>query len=479
MEFESVIGLEIHTQLKTQTKMFCSCKIVDSNSPANSSICPVCTAQPGALPKPNEKAIEMAIKIGHALNCSINKFSVFARKNYFYPDLPKGYQISQYELPICENGYIEISNKKIRIKRAHLEEDAGKSLHAIGSEKLEHTLVDFNRCGVPLVEIVSEADMRTPDEAYEYLTELKKLLRWIDVSNCDMEKGELRCDVNVSIREKGTDKFGTKVEIKNLNSFKAVKDALNYEIKRQTEAKLKGENIEHETRLWDANKGITVVMRTKEMANDYRYFPDPDLPPLNIVEEKIENIKKSLGKLPYQIKKEYMLKFGVKEEDIETITSSKYLNSYFEKILSFTGEKETIKNSLNIINTQVLGYINQQKIDEADIETKAPNPKFVFEIAKLLSANEVSSAGAKKLFEEAIKTNESPSILVEKLGLKQTNDLSEIEKFVKEAVELNKKAFEDFKNGNEKATGPIVGYVMKQSKGRANPKIVMDILKKL
>ncbi|HOL63538.1 MAG TPA: Asp-tRNA(Asn)/Glu-tRNA(Gln) amidotransferase subunit GatB, partial [Elusimicrobiales bacterium] len=362
MEFESVIGLEIHTQLKTQTKMFCSCKIVDSNSPANSSICPVCTAQPGALPKPNEKAVEMAIKIGHALNCSINKFSVFARKNYFYPDLPKGYQISQYELPICENGYIEISNKKIRIKRAHLEEDAGKSLHAIGSEKLEHTLVDFNRCGVPLVEIVSEADMRTPDEAYEYLTELKKLLRWIDVSNCDMEKGELRCDVNVSIREKGTDKFGTKVEIKNLNSFKAVKDALNYEIKRQTEAKLKGENIEHETRLWDANKGITVVMRTKEMANDYRYFPDPDLPPLNIDEEKIENIKKSLGKLPYQIKKEYVLKFGVKEEDIETITSSKYLNSYFEKILSFTSEKETIKNSLNIINTQVLGYINQQKI---------------------------------------------------------------------------------------------------------------------
>jgi aspartyl/glutamyl-tRNA(Asn/Gln) amidotransferase subunit B (EC 6.3.5.-) len=277
MEFESVIGLEIHVQLKTNTKMFCRCKIVNINSKANSSICPICSGQPGALPIPNKKAIEMAIKIGHSLNMKINTFSIFARKNYFYPDLPKGYQISQYELPLCENGFIDIGSKKIRIKRAHLEEDAAKSLHAIGSEKLDYSLIDFNRCGVPLVEIVSEPDIRTPDEAYEYLVKLKKILRWIDVSNCDMEKGELRCDVNVSIREKGSDKFGTKVEIKNLNSFKAVRDALNYEIERQIYLKTKNEPIISETRLWDATNKKTYTMRVKETETDYRYFPEPDL----------------------------------------------------------------------------------------------------------------------------------------------------------------------------------------------------------
>lgn len=479
MEFEAVIGLEIHTQLKTKTKMFCSCKIVDSNSPSNSSICPVCTGQPGALPLPNEKAIEMAIKIGHSIKAKINNFSVFARKNYFYPDLPKGYQISQYDMPICEDGYIEISNKKIRIKRAHIEEDAGKSLHSIGSQKLDYTLIDFNRCGVPLVEIVSEPDISTPDEAYEYLVELKRLLKWIDVSNCDMEKGELRCDVNVSIREKGAKEFGTKVEIKNLNSFKAVKDALTYEIERQTRMRQANEKIEQDTRLWDADKLMTLSMRTKEMANDYRYFPDPDLLPINIEQGKIDKIKLEIPKLPYEIKKEYISKYSLKANDIESVTSSRYLNSYFTKILSLTNDADVIKNSLNIINTHLLSYINQNKIDEEEIELKSPSPHHIFEIALMLSKGEISSAVSKKLFEEIIKKPQSPLELIEKLGLKQTNDIFEIEKFVKEAIEFNKKAFEDFKKGQEKATGPIVGYVMKKSKGKANPKIVMDILKKL
>ncbi len=478
MELEPVIGLEIHTQLKTKTKMFCNCSVVDVNSQANSSICPICTAQPGALPLPNKKAVEYAVKIGLALKSKINLFSVFARKNYFYPDLPKGYQISQYELPICEGGEIKISNKKIRIKRAHLEEDAAKSLHAIGSQKLDYSLIDFNRCGVPLVEIVSEADITSPDEAYEYLRELKKILRWIDVSNCDMEKGELRCDVNISLRLKGSNKFGTKVEIKNLNSFKAVKDALNYEIKRQSEILKNGGVINHETRLWSEAKGETIVMRTKEMANDYRYFPDPDIVPLKLPNEFIEEIKKSMGKLPYEIKESY-LNLGLKEDDIEMVTSDKALNEFFEKIVLRTKDPKILKNSLNIINTHILGYVNENKIEMNEIEEKVINSQYVYEISELVSKGEISTQAAKKIFEETIKTKKSPIVLVNKLGLKQINDTGEIEIWIKEAVELNRKAFEDFKKGNEKASGPIVGYVMKKSKGRANPQLVIDILKKI
>lgn len=480
MEFEPVIGLEIHTQLKTQSKMFCRCRIIDPNSPANTSICPICTGQPGALPLPNKKAIEMAVKIGLALNCKINNFSVFARKNYFYPDLPKGYQISQYEKPICENGYIEISGgKKIRIKRAHLEEDAAKSLHAIGSTKLDFTLVDFNRCGVPLVEIVSEADMNTPDEAYEYLVELKKLLRWIDVSNCDMEKGELRCDVNISLRPKGSREFGSKVEIKNLNSFKAVKDALNYEIKRQSELLKKNEKIEQDTRLWDQSKQITVSMRSKEMAHDYRYFPEPDLTPLNLDNNFIETIKTQIDKLPYQYKIEYMEKYSLSKNDVEIVTSSRHLNNYFLKILELTDNKNTVKNSLNIINVHLMAYLNENKISEENIESDVIKPEYVFEIAEMLSKNELSNQAAKTLFDEAIKTKKSPKILCDELGLKQTNDTNEIEGWVKEAIKINEKAFNDFKSGNEKASGPIVGYVMKKTKGRANPKVILELLKKL
>jgi aspartyl-tRNA(Asn)/glutamyl-tRNA(Gln) amidotransferase subunit B len=479
MEFESIIGLEIHVQLKTKTKMFCRCKVVDINSQANSSICPICSGQPGALPLPNKEAVIMAIKIGHSLNMKINRFSIFARKNYFYPDLPKGYQISQYELPLCENGFIDIGNKKIRIKRVHLEEDAAKSLHSIGSEKLDYSLIDFNRCGVPLVEIVSEPDIRTPDEAYEYLVKLKKILRWIDVSNCDMEKGELRCDVNVSIREKGIDKFGTKVEIKNLNSFKAVKDALNYEIQRQIYLKKRNQPIEHETRLWNEAKGETFVMRTKEEATDYRYFPEPDLLPLVLDEKMIDDIKESIGKLYDDIKKEYISRYSLKEEEIETIVSNKHLYNYFERVIKNSNNREIVKNAINIINTQVLYYINQNKIDETEYFEKLPQPLYIYEIADLMSKNIISATAAKKIFDEMIKTNERPAVLVDKLNLRQTNDINEIENIIKQAISANPKAFEDFKKGNEKASGPIVGYVMKQTKGRANPQIVMEILKKL
>ncbi|MCX7641543.1 MAG: Asp-tRNA(Asn)/Glu-tRNA(Gln) amidotransferase subunit GatB [Elusimicrobiales bacterium] len=478
MEFESVIGLEIHVQLKTKTKMFCSCSVVDTNSQANSSICPVCVGHPGALPVPNRKAIELAVMVGSALNMKINTFSFFARKNYFYPDLPKGYQISQYELPLCEEGYIDLGFKKIRIKRVHIEEDAGKSLHAIGSTKLDYTLVDFNRCGVPLIEIVSYPDISTPDEAYKYLVELKKILRWIDVSNCDMEKGELRCDVNVSIRPKGCQSFGTKVEIKNLNSFKAVKDALNYEISRQIDIVKNGGVVEHETRLWDSNSSKTITMRIKETTQDYRYFPEPDLVSIVVSDDIVEKSKSIIKTLPLQLKKEISLKYNIKEDELENVTSSKSLYNYFEEVIKICHDEKAIKNALNIINTQVLAYINEKNIAEEEISLYI-KPQIVSQIALLLSKNDISSFGAKKLFEEAIKTSKEPNILVDELNLRQISDFSEIEKWVKEAISSHPKAFDDFKQGNEKASGPIVGYVMKKSGGKADPKIIIEIIKKI
>ena len=478
MSFEAVIGLEIHVQLKTKTKMFCSCRVVDTNSKANTSVCPVCMGYPGALPVPNKKAVELAVKIGKALNMKINRFSLFARKNYFYPDLPKGYQISQYDLPICQEGWIDIGDKIVRIKRAHLEEDAGKSLHAIGSEKLDYTLVDFNRCGVPLVEIVSYPDISTPDEAYRYLVELKKILRWIDVSNCDMEKGELRCDVNISVREYGSDVLGTKVEIKNLNSFKSVKDAISYEIERQIGLLKDGGKVEHETRLWDSISSRTFPMRKKETTQDYRYFHDPDLPPLVLSDEFIDKISAEVGKLPMELKRDFSKRYEIDEDALEIIFSSKHLYEYFEKIVRLTSQKTVLKNAINIINTQILGYINERGIPECDVESVI-KPEFVLQISEFLSRNEVSSAGAKTLFEESIKRGKAPAVLIDDLNLRQISDLSEIQKWVMAAIEANPKAFEDFKKGNEKASGPLVGYVMRQSKGRADPKIVIEILKKI
>lgn len=479
MDFEPVIGLEIHVQLNTQTKMFCRCRIVDSNTTANSSICPICTGQPGTLPLVNINAIRMGVKIGIALNCKINNFSLFARKNYFYPDLPKGYQISQFENPLCENGFIEIDGKILRIKRVHLEEDAGKSLHAIGSNKLDYTLVDFNRCGVPLVEIVSEPDINSAQQAYNYLVELKRLLKWIGVSNCDMEKGELRCDVNVSVREKGKNELGRKVEIKNLNSFKAVKDAITYEIERQIDLIKKSKTIEQDTRLWDANIQQTISMRSKEMVHDYRYFPEPDLIPLNISDNEVDMIRKEVGILPKDLEKKYIENYNLKKDDLNIIISNKYMSEYFIKAVNDEKDKDIIKNIIKLISTEVLAYINENKIDENELLNRCPLPKFVRELAALMSKGEVSNVGVKKIFSKMIELCKSPNILIDELGLRQTNDVSFIENIVKAAIEKNPKAFNDFKNGNEKASGPIVGYVMKNSGGKANPKIVVDILKKI
>lgn len=479
MDFDSVIGLEIHVQLKTNSKMFCLCSARIENMGANSSICPICSGQPGSLPVLNLKAVEIAVKTGLALNCRINDFSVFARKNYFYPDLPKGYQISQFDKPLCEDGHIELSSgKKVRIKRAHLEEDAGKSLHAIGSQELDHTLIDLNRCGIPLLEIVSEPDMSSPQEAYEYLVELKKILRWVDASNCDMEKGELRCDVNISLKPKGQSELGQKVEIKNLNSFKAVKDALAYEIERQKELCSRGERISQDTRLWNEKEQKTVFMRSKEMAHDYRYFPEPDLPPLKLKSEYIKEIKERIGLMPLELKKMYIEKYSLTSFEAESLSSDKDINLYFQKILNLNPDKKTLKNAINLITGVLFSKLNELKIKESEIEKSMPGEK-LFEIAVLLSQNKISQSAAKKVFELCWDSEKKPSTIVQEEGLYQVNDDTEIEKWVKEAVEFNKKAYDDFKKGNEKASGPIVGYVMKKSKGKANPALVNEILKKI
>ncbi|NLI10926.1 MAG: Asp-tRNA(Asn)/Glu-tRNA(Gln) amidotransferase subunit GatB [Elusimicrobia bacterium] len=480
MDFESVIGLEIHVQIKSKSKMFCSCPSPADDAPANTAICPICTGQPGALPALNGYAVFSAIKAALALKCEIRKESVFARKNYFYPDLPKAYQISQYDKPLAENGKVELpSGKFIRVKRAHLEEDAAKSLHALGSQELDHTLVDFNRCGMPLLEIVSEPDIRTSQEAYEYLTELKKILRWADVSECDMEKGHLRCDVNISIRPMGDKNLGKKVEIKNLNSFKAAKDAIESEIKRQKELFLKGEEIAQDTRLWNEKLQQTISMRSKEMAHDYRYFPEPDLPPLILKDEEIEKAKKEIGELPVEKAKRYISEFSLTQKEAAALSENKHINSYFENILSLNKNKEVLRQAVNLIMTQLFAKINELKIKENEIIEKSITAQNLLQIAELSVKGEISSAAAKKLFEICWDNSLSPAKAVEIHGLKQSGDIGEIEEWVKEAVSANPEAFTDFKNGNEKASGPIVGFVMKKSKGKANPKIVGEILKKI
>lgn len=480
MDFESVIGLEIHVQLKTKTKMFCRCRTAKEDTPANTNICPVCTGQPGALPTLNKSAVLTALIAAAALKCKINKYSLFARKNYFYPDLPKGYQISQYDKPLAENGRLKLPcGKSVSIRRVHLEEDAAKSLHAIGSTKLDYTLIDFNRCGMSLLEIVSHPDINTSQQAYDYLTELKRTLKWFDVSDCDMEKGQLRCDVNISLRKSGGKTLGTKVEIKNLNSFKAVKDAIESEIKRQKDILIKGGKIEQDTRLWNELKQQTIAIRSKEMACDYRYFPEPDLPPLVLSDSDIEKATILAKKTPGEIAQEYIKNFSLTQKEADVFTENKSINSYFEKVVSNSPNPKTLRHAVNLLMTNFFAKVNELKIKENEIEGKTMKPENLCSIASLLSDGEISSSAAKQLFEICWDNSISPVEAVEKYQLSQSNDTSEIEDWVRQAIQANPKAFNDFKAGNDKACGPIVGFVMKKSKGKANPKIVNNILKKI
>lgn len=476
-EFEPVVGLEIHVQLGSKTKLFCSCPngVGDDTKP-NTAICPVCAGHPGVLPVLTEGALELAVRAGLSMNCKTNETSSFSRKHYFYPDLPKGYQITQNEEPINGAGYIEITfgpkenlqKKRIGIHHAHLEEDAAKSSHFA-----DHSLVDYNRAGCPLLEIVSMPDLRSPDEAYAYLTEIKRLMRWVGASNCDMEKGELRVDVNISLRPKGQEKFGTRAEIKNLNSFKAVRDALNYEINRQTELLNAGGQVKQETRLWDKEELVTKPMRSKEDALDYRYFPEPDLPPVVLQHDWLENVKANMPELP-AAKEARFMKAGLSAYDAGVLTSSREIAAYFEEVVK--GGKVSLKTASNWIQTDLLGVLNAEKKEIQDSPIPAAR---LAELLELVESGKINRKQGRDVFDEIWKTGEAPAAVVQKRGMVQVSDEGQLEAWAKAAIEANPKAVADYKKGNKAAIGALVGGVMKLSKGKANPRIISQLLGKL
>jgi len=468
------IGLEVHVQLKTKSKMFCSCP-VDSTSPPNTNICPVCTGQPGVLPVKNKEAVALAVRAGIALNCKVEKFSVFARKNYFYPDLPKDYQISQYELPLASRGFIEVGDRKVRLVRAHLEEDAGKLLHFIGSKPVDGSLVDLNRCGTPLLEIVSEPDMDSPQIAFDYLKTLRRILRYAGVSDCDMEKGSLRCDCNISVRRSKDEPLGVKTEIKNMNSFKELKDASAYEIERQKKLLDGGEKVVQETRLWNSSAGKTFSMRSKEEAADYRYFPDPDLKPLYISSEKIEEERKKLPELPQSVKKRFM-EMGLSGYQADVLTDEKTLSDYFAEVLKQVPQ-DGIEEAANIVITYLLAEFNKQVLPvELPLFLSRVKPSYISELVKLRSEGKINKQVLKTLFPKMVREDVSPRELVKDVNI--VSDEAALVKFAEDAIKANASSWTDYKEGREKASGRIIGYVMKQSAGSADPEAVKKILEK-
>ncbi len=472
MLFETVIGLEIHVELKTKSKIFCSCSTEFGASP-NENTCPICTGLPGTLPVLNEEVVRLAARAGTALNCEINRMNKFDRKNYFYPDLPKAYQISQFDLPICEHGYVDITadgkEKRIGITRIHMEEDAGKLVHL---EDQTVTLVDYNRTGVPLIEIVTEPDMRSPEEAVEFLKTLKSILEYVEVSDCRMEQGSLRCDANISIREAGQEQLNTKVEIKNMNSFKEILKALQKEEKRQQELYQFGEadKIKQETRKWDSAKGKTVPMRSKEDAHDYRYFPEPDLPPVFIQEKEIQKIRKQLPELPAQKRERFLKKYGLNETDTDILIGNKVLANYFEEVVGFG---VSAKEASNWILVELLRVLKDE--EEEIIPVKS---EYLANLIKIIGEGKISRTAGKEVFEELIATDKSPETIIKEKGLTQISDSSELEKMVSEILDQNPQAIEDYKNGKNQAVGFLVGQVMKASKGKANPQTTKDIIEK-
>jgi aspartyl-tRNA(Asn)/glutamyl-tRNA(Gln) amidotransferase subunit B len=473
MEYEPVIGLEVHVQLNTKTKLFCNCSTEFGAEP-NSNTCPVCMGYPGVLPRLNKEALEKAILVGLALNCKVARYTKFDRKSYFYPDLPKGYQISQYDMPLNYEGYLEFEMpdgtiKKVRIIRAHLEEDAGKLIHS-GSV----SYVDLNRAGVPLVEIVSYPDMFSVDEAYYYLQTLRNTMKYIGVSDVNMEEGSLRVDANVSVRRKGDTKLGTKVEIKNMNSFNFLKKALEYEIKRQISLLEKGEKIVQETRLFDVESGKTFTMRTKEEAEDYRYFPDPDLPPVVLTDEYIESLKRKLPELPYQKYKRFIEQYNLPKYDASILTESRELADYFEEAVKhYKGDPKKVSNW---IMSEVLRYLNETNKEITDFTVK---PYQIAELLRLMDENKINIKIAKTIFPEMIQTGKDASKIVEERGLIQVSDEGQIEEICKSVLQENPAEVEKYKSGKTNVIGFLVGQVMKKSQGKADPKLVNQILSKL
>jgi aspartyl-tRNA(Asn)/glutamyl-tRNA(Gln) amidotransferase subunit B len=476
-KYETIIGLEVHVQLKTATKLFCGCS-TKFGAEANTHTCPVCLGLPGALPVLNKKAVNLAILTGLALKFKINEFARFDRKNYFYPDLPKGYQISQKDKPFCEHGKLEITvdgvKKEIGVTRAHLEEDAGKLLHSGSSGQIgdaEESLVDLNRTCVPLLEIVSEPDLRSPTEAFEYLVALKSILQYIGVSDCDMEKGSLRCDANISLRPFGQKEFNPKVEIKNVNSFKNVKDALEYETARQTQCLDSGEKTFQETRLFSAEKGTTTAMRSKEESNDYRYFPEPDLVVNHITKEMIEEIKKTLVELPAVRRSRFVTAYGLPEYDAGVLTASKAFADYFEIC---AGLNKNYKAISNLIMGDLMGFLKSAGKDISDSPVK---PENLVKLVKLIDTNIISSKIAKVVFEDMFKESADPEDVVKAKGLVQITDEGAVGKIIDKVLLDNPAIVAEYKSGKDKVIGNLVGKVMKESAGKASPGLVNKILK--
>jgi len=472
MKYEAVIGLEVHAQMLTDTKIFCGCSPKFGSEP-NTQTCQICIGMPGVLPVLNKKALEFAVRTGLAMNCRISTYSRFARKNYFYPDLPKGYQISQYENPICEHGFVEIvvdgEIKKIGITRIHMEEDAGKNIHEGAGN---YSFVDLNRTGVPLMEIVSEPDIRSPKEAAEYMKKLRTILRYLGVCDGNMEQGSLRCDANVSIRPIGQKEYGTRAEVKNINSFKFVEKALEYEIKRQIRVIEEGGKIIQETRLWDSDKGITESMRSKEEAHDYRYFPDPDLVPIMVEQKWIDDIKASLPELPDVKRGRFVSEFGLPEYDADLLTSEKAVAEWFEEAVRAGGQAKVVSNWMMGDLMRLLNEENKT-IDECLLK-----PSQLADMLKLMDKGTISGKIAKTVFDEMYKTGKDAEAIVKEKGLVQVSDEGAIEKAIDDVIAKSPKEVERFKAGDEKLLGFFVGQVMKAMKGKANPRMLNELLKK-
>jgi aspartyl-tRNA(Asn)/glutamyl-tRNA(Gln) amidotransferase subunit B len=470
MNYEVVIGLEVHVHLKTRTKAFCGCSTEFGQKP-NSQSCPVCLGFPGSLPVLNRRALEYAIKVALALNCQVQEYTKFDRKNYFYPDLPKNYQISQYDLPLSRDGFLEIHSdageKRIVIRRVHLEEDAGKLIH-----KEEESLVDFNRSGMPLLEIVSEPEIHSPDEAYDYLLALKSLIEYLGVSDCDMEKGTLRCDANISLRRPGAKELGVKAELKNMNSFKAVREALAFEIKRQSQLLDKSKAVTQETRLWDAKELQTLSMRSKEEAQDYRYFPEPDLSPFIIGRDTIENIRNSLPELPRPRQMRLMNKYGFCAKEAVLITSSKDVADYFEECVSL---HPNAKSLFNWISGPIFFEMNERVLGINELGVK---PQSLVDLIKFLEDGKISNLVAKDVLTQMIQSKKSAKEIIEEKGLTQISDADSLEEVIAGVLAENAKSVSDYKSGKGNALMFLVGQVMKKSQGKANPKVVQELLKK-
>lgn len=473
-DFEIVIGLEVHAELKTRSKIFCSCSTAFGAEP-NTQVCPVCSGFPGMLPVLNEQAVECAIKTGLALHCEIAEFCKFDRKNYFYPDLPKAYQISQFDLPICKGGYldIEVDEEKIRIgiTRAHLEEDAGKLVHQGDITTTPFSLVDLNRSGVPLLEIVSEPDMRSAGQARAYMEKLRSILLFADVSDCKMEEGSLRCDANVSVRLRGQEKLGTRTEIKNLNSFRALEKAIEYEAKRQIEAIEDGEEIVQETRTWDEAKGVTRSMRSKEEAHDYRYFPEPDLPPLRISQDWVDKVRSSMPELPEQAGRRLMEQHGLSSYDVDLMTQSPQILQFFDDTLRLHSDAKAVSNWMMGDLSRLL---NQNGMEIQDAKVK---PALLADMLNLLDEGTISGKMAKTVFEEMFASGKDPQTIIKEKGLVQISDADALLPLIEEIVNNNPKVLQDYKNGKEKAFGFFIGQIMKMTRGQANPEIVNKLLK--